>query len=85
MQPCEATWADIEPGCYVSAGGVTYKVVAIDTLEERITFVDREGRQMTAKTREPWTPVTLLGPTMGEAVAAVQNVLGGQVLTIETE
>ena len=82
MQRTDATWADVEPGAFVvSPAGEVYKVLALDKFEDTVTFTDRDRNVFTSRAKPLDTPVTMAVPTFEEAIATVQQVLGGQVLT----
>ena len=80
MIPRDAKWDDLERGAYMKdKTGKTWKVVAARG-DGHLDIVGRDGASATLAPRDPWTPVTMLVPTLDEAVATVAATLGGVVI-----
>lgn len=79
MIPTQGTWADLAVGVYLKdKNGKTWKVTAERDFHFQIT--DREGVRKTLTPRAPKTPVTIMGATETEAMAALESTLDAHTM-----
>lgn len=72
-------WGEVIVGMYIRGkGDKTWRVDR--EMNGWIGLTARDGSAWTGPRPDPRTPVTILVPTLGEAVNTVERVLGGTVL-----
>lgn len=82
MIPRSGIWRDVHVGSYVKdANGKTWKVTDLRFDDETVRLVDAAGKAG----KIPWPaekhPVTILEPSMTDAVALLQDKLGAEVIS----
>jgi hypothetical protein len=72
-------WSDLEVGAFMrDKNGEVWKVTKVDEWDGHVTQITNgAGDLVDLKPRPPSTPVTRVVPTMEEAIASVQRILGG--------
>jgi hypothetical protein len=77
--PTTGTWGQVVVGMYV--GDRTGKAWRVDReLAGWLALRSRDGEERRMPRPAPDAPVTILSPTIGEAVNTVEHVLGGTVI-----
>jgi hypothetical protein len=82
MTPLQGNWADVGPGVYIQGSdGSAWRCDARWGVSSyRLT--NRAGQQLDV-TRDPWSGVTILVPTIEDAVGLVQRILDGTLIQEE--
>lgn len=74
MQTQQGVWSDLIVGSYMKdKNGKTWKVIA--ERDFHLQIQDRDGRKVHLQPQQQNKPVTLVVPTEGEAIAALQDKL----------